>query len=174
MTTRHDDRPAIIDGDIAKIPLGVNAKHGYALVDIDRADLSEGKWVVSNNGYVYNGKVLLHHLVMGKPPEGMQVDHINRDKKDNRIANLRFVVSKHNAFNRGKSIANTTGFVGVSRYKNNKTNPFVSFYSKTVNGKKSNHYIGCYPTAEAAAIARDKIIKELHGEYAYLNFPDLL
>lgn len=168
--TRSDSRPAIIDGSIARIQLGINAKHGYAIVDIDKADLSDEKWVISNNGYVYNGKVLLHHLVIGKPPKGKVVDHINRNKLDNRSSNLRFTTQKNNSYNRGKRSNNTTGFVGVSRIRS-RINPYQASYSITLDGKKRNYHIGCYPTPEMAARARDDVVMKLHGKYAYLNFP---
>ena len=31
--TAYDPRPAVIEGDIAKLPLGMNATEGYAIVD---------------------------------------------------------------------------------------------------------------------------------------------
>jgi len=62
------------------------------------------------NGYVYIGlwtggkqtRFLVHRLVarafLGEPPPGYtQVDHINGDKADNRICNLRWVNRQENA-----------------------------------------------------------------------------
>ncbi len=46
-------------------------------------------------------------------PKG-QIDHINRDRSDNRIANLRDVTQKQNLQNRSKSSTNTSGHPGVS------------------------------------------------------------
>lgn len=52
----------------------------------------------------------MHH---GKIPEGMEIDHMNGIRDDNRIDNLRLVTSRTNDTNRAKSKANTSGVVGV-------------------------------------------------------------
>jgi hypothetical protein len=64
------------------------------------------KWYITDNGYVvWRGKkegkkqtVRLHRLIMSAQP-GQIVDHINRNKLDNRRSNLRFVTAKENAQN---------------------------------------------------------------------------
>ena len=60
-----------------------------------------------NNGYrhvVVDGKGILEHRIIyemhhGPIPKGMQIDHINHDKSDNRIENLRVVTASENARN---------------------------------------------------------------------------
>lgn len=51
---------------------------------------------------------LMHHGYL--PPE---VDHINEDKTDNRIANLRAATHQQNRNNTGKPATNTSGVKGV-------------------------------------------------------------
>lgn len=56
---------------------------------------------------VYGGakrrKVMVHRLValayLGPLPEGMEIDHINSNRFDNRPANLRYVTPEQNAAN---------------------------------------------------------------------------
>jgi hypothetical protein len=99
--SRFDRRPAIIDGEIARLTLA-NGK-GEAVIDISNLELEKHNWSRSGDGYpltYINGKLVkLHHMVVGKPPAGMVTDHINRDKFDNRQANLRFVTQRENMCN---------------------------------------------------------------------------
>jgi hypothetical protein len=74
-----------------------------------------GKWTVVKNwgsqseGYCqvgFNGKLIYYHVIIwilstGKDiPQGLEIDHINGNKIDNRIENLRLVTSRGNGQNR--------------------------------------------------------------------------
>ena len=103
----------------------------------------------------------IHHLVWlyhyGYLPK--MLDHINRNRDDNRLENLREVNSKQNNQNRAAHKGNSSGYKGVSfRKANNKY-----FASIKVDGK--SRYIGYFNTAEEAKEAYDKVAKEIHGEY---------
>lgn len=51
------------------------------------------------NGSRYRRPYSMHHFIMGCPIRGMVIDHINRDKLDNRRANLRIVPRSVNYLN---------------------------------------------------------------------------
>lgn len=55
--TRYDKRPAIIEGNMAKIPLGINAKNGYAIVDKEFAWLDKHNWCLNSDGYAFLNKI---------------------------------------------------------------------------------------------------------------------
>ena len=91
-------------------------------------------------------------------------DHKNHDTLDNRSRNLRQSTVATNMWNRPIRADNTSGFIGVNLRKG-KWNARIS-----VNGKRK--HLGDFNTPEEAAHARDEAVKELHGEFAVLNFPD--
>jgi hypothetical protein len=94
-------------------------------------------------------KFLAHRIawlyMTGSFPE-YPLDHINRDKLDNRWANLRETNHSDNAMNCGLRSDNTSGFRGVSRYKNG---PWVA--QIFVRGRPV--FLGRFDTAERAAAA---------------------
>jgi hypothetical protein len=81
----------------------------------------------TSDGYIklsIKGKRLLAHraawlFVNGQFPDG-HIDHINRIKSDNRIANLRSASKAQNAQNREKNSRNTSGYKGVTWHKRDK------------------------------------------------------
>lgn len=91
------------------------------------------------------------------------VDHINRDKMDNRIENLRGASNSQNHLNCVMHSSNSSGYRGVS-YMKGRNKPWRA-YLKEIG-------LGYFYTPEEAAIARDKKAKEWFGEFAVLNFPD--
>tara|TARA_R110000824_G_scaffold396554_1_gene598108 strand:- start:1212 stop:1535 length:324 start_codon:yes stop_codon:yes gene_type:complete len=98
-------------------------------------------------------------------PKGMQVDHINRNPLDNRKSNLRICTNAENSYNTGPQKNNTSGYKGVSWRKDAKK--WTAYI-----GHAPKSHLGYFDTPEEAAKARDAKAKELHGEYAHLNFPD--
>src|SRR4028119_626146 len=85
--------------------------------DEDFEKLNRYRWQVTPNGYIYTKitigfkkrkSVSLSRLVMGEP-EGLEVDHIDRDKFNNQKANLRLCTRSENVKN--------TRARGASRFK---------------------------------------------------------
>lgn len=134
--------------------------------DYDR--IKDYKWHLDSNGYasaverMTKKAVRMHRLIMNYPA-GMDIDHINHNKLDNRKSNLRVCTRSQNMMNLKMRSYNKTGFRGVCKVKKNKTN---SFYSQiTVDGKSV--YLGYFKTAEEAFKARKEAEKKYYGEYAY-------
>lgn len=121
-------------------------------------------------GYIrfkYLGRYyLLHRLIFyyhhGYMPKF--VDHINRDKLDNRIENLRECPTKgHNTINSKPRSDNTSKYKGVTWHKN-----VGKWHCSVFKGGK-RYYVGIFDTPEEAAIAYNTKAIELFGEFAYLN-----
>ena len=117
-------------------------------------------------------KFSVHQLVaqefLEKPAndgEVYQIDHINRNRLDNQVCNLRYATISQNSANRQKtSRPKTSQYKGVSLMK--KTNKLMA--KIRIDGK--NLYLGTFTSEEEAAMAYDLKAQEAHGEFAVLNF----
>lgn len=118
-------------------------------------------------------RIYLHRLIVHndliKQCQAEQVDHIDRDRLNNRRNNLRICTAIQNAANR--SAKEGKRFKGVFHRKYLKTRPFVSYVDSKSRGNRKRQYLGYYDTAEEAARAYDCAAKEIWGEFAFLNFP---
>lgn len=117
----------------------------------------------------YNGKKYAEHrlaylFTYGYIPE--YIDHINGNKSDNRISNLRECTKAQNGQNKPKLSNNTSGYKGVF------INPKSGKYIAKIRIDGDLCYIGTFDTPELAAKAYDKAALENFGEFANLNFED--
>ncbi len=62
-------------------------------------------------------QIHLHREILGVPPEGMVIDHINRNGLDNRRSNLRFATFSENNLNTGMFKSNTSGVKNIELHK---------------------------------------------------------
>lgn len=121
---------------------------GYRFVRIDQ----------KFNVYLHRAAWAMHH---GEWPEG-DVDHINMDRLDNRIINLRIASRSQNLSNRGANRNNKLKTKGVTLTKNGRFNAEIwKDYKK--------HYIGRFDTLDEAREAYFSKAKEIHGEFARIE-----
>lgn len=110
---------------------------------------------LTTDGYVSiqiaNKKYQAHRLawlyMTGDWPKN-ELDHINRDRSDNRWANLREVSRIENSWNTGPQRRNTSGHKGVTWHRRNKK------WQVQMRVKKQTHYIGQFDSLEDAVLAR--------------------
>ena len=104
--------------------------------DEDFERLNQGNWNFSSQGYAkrtipFNIPSVMHWEVIGKPSKGLQVDHINGDKLDNRRENLRICTHSENQQNRRIHREGRLVGVMIRRHKN------TTYYyaQRTINGR---------------------------------------
>ena len=107
----------------------------------------KGYRVIKVKGKAYKAHRLAWMYVYGEWPNG-QIDHINGDKEDNRIANLRIVTDSENRQNCIKPQSNNqSGYRGV------KIDPRpgrVKRFDATIKINGQKIYLGTFLTAEEA------------------------
>lgn len=130
--------------------------------------LERHTWHLGKRGYpathVRYRTVVLHRLLFPEA-DGMEIDHINGDKLDNRRANLRTCTHQQNGFNAKLRHTNTSGYIGVSFLRR------LGCYEAYIHFHGTKHHLGLHADPIAAARMRDCVAKLLFGEFARLNFP---
>lgn len=107
--------------------------------------------------------VYLHRRILNAE-KGQIVDHINGDGIDCRRSNLRLCTPSQNQANKKRKTRTSSPYKGVwqrpgGRWTGELTKDFQPIR------------IGTFDTAEEAAREYDRLARELHGEFARLNFP---
>lgn len=111
---------------------------------------------INNKKYYAHRLIFLYHK--GYLPK--TIDHVNGDRRDNRIENLRAVTASQNQHNRKLNSNSTSGYKGVSYdTRSNKWCAYIRLEHKRI-------HLGCHNTPEEA----DKVVRaareELHGSFA--------
>jgi len=101
---------------------------------------------------------IIWKLVHGYDP--LDIDHINGNRSDNRLSNLRNVTTQENNRNVGLSKRNSSSYTGVVfSQKLNQWRVFIAVDKRKISG-------GCYKSKVEAVLAFNKLAFELHGELA--------
>lgn len=102
---------------------------------------------INFNGKIYKGHRLVWLYVNGEFPDN-QIDHINHNRADNRIENLRCVNNFENHLNRPLQSNNKYGIAGI--YLNKRVNRYYAYI--TYKGKRIN--LGGFKTVDEAIFVR--------------------
>lgn len=129
-------------------------------LDYPWSEIFSGYKITVHNGYAIirigkNKKIKIHQMILGKI-EGMDIDHINGDKLDNRISNLRHTTRSQSLANRGIFRKNKSGAKGIFKNKYG-YNAALRF-----EGKLYQKYFSDFDSAKEWRINMEK---KIHGKY---------
>ncbi|HET6455301.1 MAG TPA: HNH endonuclease [Armatimonadota bacterium] len=136
---------------------------------IDKVDLPiiTGRKVWLYHGYPAiwrkGNRVYLHRVIL-EAQSGEMIDHINRDKLDNRRRNLRLCTKRENSYNRqGPNSNNLSGYRGVSWNRG---------WVAQIQADGQHFRLGRFKSKEQAARAYDEAALRYFGPFeGKLNFP---
>lgn len=171
MDEQMREKPDELTRDALKALLSYDPSTGIFTWLVNRGNLKNAGSIagsLNRGGYAQlqiSGKCYrIHRLawfyVHGVFPDG-DLDHINGDRTDNRIENLRVCSKQQNALNK---LPQRNGFKGVTLHK--RTGKFQAQITKS----NKNHYLGLFSTEQAAAQAYDAASSVLHGDFGRTNF----
>lgn len=168
MIKRRKKNRYVIEGDVAKIYF-TNCDD-YFLCDADMVEaLLHFTWFKDRKGYAHTNnddrrKMMAHTFIMGRK-EGLEVDHINRNRCDNRRCNLRQVTHLENIRNKDMTLykkSNPATGVYLDKRKSVKR---VRYTASIMVNKKTIH-LGTFDTFDEALKARKSAEIFYWGEQA--------
>lgn len=153
---------------------------GIALVDDEDFErVNAVRWLLHNDGYasrtywyypegvelIYANRrckyITMQRFILGEK-DGLHIDHINRNRLDNRKENLRFVTPAQNIHNSVRK-PSKHGFIGVHKREGEKK------YSMKIRvGAKNINEYG-FDTPQEAARRYNELALKYRGEFAVLN-----
>jgi len=139
----------------------------YSAVDHDL--ISKHTWRYHEEGYARNNEDdwFMHHYIMGKPPPGYVIDHIDHDGLNNTRENLRIATKPQNSQNKIKKSGVTSNYIGVSMGKSAKKWVCWSTYI----------YLGSFDDPIEAAKKYDTYVLLKYGKDAqtngFINYDDI-
>lgn len=140
-----------------------NKDHGSFLIDANMYHkIKEYCWRMHSCGYAVStegGSNLYLHRLLCNPPDGMDVDHINRNKLDNRMSNLRVCTHRHNSMNKNISPLNKSGVNGVHFDKKSQK------WRAEITDEHGRVYLGVYSNFDEAVQVRKNAEIKYFGEF---------
>ena len=158
---RRKSNLVIVNGDITI----VTDARGLSFI-CDTEDWEKYKkyyWLIGYRGYAITQSKdpslkdkRFHRLVM-QPSKDMVVDHINRNQRDNRKANLRIVTQHENILNSKIKHTNKSGYPGVFHIKS------IDRWEAAITRNYHKYYLGIFENKEDAIRARKEAEARFDG-----------
>lgn len=122
-----------------------------------------GYWSMRIDNEWYAGHRLAWLWVYGRWPSG-EIDHINMNRADNRIDNLREATRSQNLHNGPARSHNSHGTKGITKLKYN--GKWNGRWVAQIQRNKKQHYLGTFATAEEAHQAYRAAAEKFYGQFA--------
>ena len=136
---------------------------------VDEADywhIAHLTWCESN-GYaatVIGGTNITMHRMLMLPDPGLEIDHVNGVKLDNRRGNLRACTREQNASNTRMCRRNATGYKGVYLHRQS------GLWQARLMRNRKQASLGLFRDPVDAALAYDLAVIQSDGEFARPTF----
>lgn len=145
-------------------------KYEILVDDIYWLELKNIIWYIDDSNYAANSsKKRMHQYLMEiyrkdeKNDKNKIIDHINRNRCDNRMKNLRYTNNSSNMQNKTKAKNKSSNYLGVSFCKKNE------LWRATISKDLIFYHIGYFKTEDEAAEAYNEKATELYGDNACIN-----
>lgn len=148
---KYDPNTGIITNRVYR---GSRAVKGAIAGTID----TKGYLKIKFDGWTQSAHRIAFFYYYGYLPD--QIDHINGNKNDNKIANLRSCTDAENQHNRKTTKTNTSGYKGVSFCGK------MKMWKSYVTNNKKRYHLGYFTYKQNAALASKIKRVELHKEFA--------
>ena len=132
----------------------INKKSGYAQITMR----------LNGRKFVFKEHRLILCMVIGEIiGDDVQVDHIDLNRSNNAVINLRIATSSQNNFNQGLRVDNTSGSNGVC-YAN-----YAQKWRAIIRANGKSKHLGYFYRKEDAERAYQSAADVLHGKFARLS-----
>jgi hypothetical protein len=112
------------------------------------------------NHITYQAHRIAWYLHTGQDPYPLGLDHVNGERADNRINNLRLATPAQNAKNMRKREGTTSTYKGVSWHRKS------GKWQAQIRVDGRSMYLGCHDSQLDAHLAYCAAAARLHGEFA--------
>lgn len=144
-------------GDVAYIKtIKKGIEYEIIINETDLEKVKKYRWTLNHDGYPNNQsnrtQTFLHHYIIGRV-KGLETDHINQNKLDNRKSNLRNITRAKNLLNLPQRKDSTHG-TGISKFGHK--------YGVSIQYNKKRIFLGLYKTIEEAKKVYKDVKNKLH------------
>jgi len=128
---------------------------------VTQYDDKRGYNIFRVSGKNYKAHRILGLMFLSNPQNKPIIDHIDGNKKNNNLINLRWATTKENSQNRCIDKRNKTGYTGIRKYEGKRK----TSYKVSIANDGNFLYLGSFSTLEEAINKRKEAEEKYHSEF---------